>query len=171
MDKQGIYHFLMKKKIWYEITEHNEIHTMKEAESITLPYPDDVVKNLFVRDGKNYYLISVKKDKNVDLKQFRKMNQTGRLTFASSQELSDVLKLELGSVTPLGLLNDDQLKVSYFMDKEIYDTQQIIGVHPNDNSATVWLKVHDLLNIVREHGNSVVINEIKERKDEEDCTC
>ena len=67
----------------------------------------------------------------------------------------------MGAVTPLGLLNDDQLRVRYFMDSEISDTQQIIGVHPDDSSATVWLKVQDLIGLIEVHGNSVVITEIK----------
>lgn len=163
MNKQDIYDFLKKREIWYEITEHEKIHTMKEAENISLPYPDAVVKNLFIKDEKrqNYYLISVKKDKRPDLKEFRKKNQTARLTFATEQELKEILKLEMGAVTPLGLLNDDQLRVRYFMDSEIADTQQIIGVHPDDSSATVWLKVQDLIGLIEVHGNSVVITEIK----------
>ena len=93
MNKQDIYDFLKKREIWYEITEHEKIHTMKEAENISLPYPDAVVKNLFIKDEKrqNYYLISVKKDKRPDLKEFRKKNQTARLTFATEQELKEIL--------------------------------------------------------------------------------
>ena len=36
----------------------------------------------------------------------------------------------------------------------------IIGIHPNDNTATVWMKVEDLLEIVKEHGNQVTVIEI-----------
>ena len=31
----------------------------------------------------------------------------------------------------------------------------IIGVHPNDNTATVWMKSEDLIQLIREHGNEV----------------
>lgn len=42
---------------------------MKELKSDNLPYPEADAKNIFVRDDKkqNYYLISVKSDKRVDL--------------------------------------------------------------------------------------------------------
>lgn len=33
--------------------------------------------------------------------------------------------------------------------------KQIIGVHPNDNTATLWLKVEDLIEIIEEHGNEI----------------
>ena len=32
----------------------------------------------------------------------------------------------------------------------------LVGVHPNENTATVWLKAEDLIRIIREHGNEVV---------------
>ena len=38
----------------------------------------------------------------------------------------------------------------------------IIGIHPNDNTATIWLKTQDLINIIKEHGNKVELVEIKE---------
>ena len=38
--------------------------------------------------------------------------------------------------------------------------EHIIGVHPNDNTAAVWLKVEDLINIIKEHGNEVFVVEI-----------
>lgn len=52
-------------------------------------------KNLFVRDDKrqNYYLITVKGDKRVDLKAFRRAQQTRPLTFASPEELQQLLGL------------------------------------------------------------------------------
>lgn len=31
----------------------------------------------------------------------------------------------------------------------------MIGCHPNDNTATVWLKADDLVALIKEHGNTV----------------
>lgn len=47
---------------------------MEELENIDLPYPEADGKNLFVRDDKkrNYYLITVKGNKKLNLKEFRK---------------------------------------------------------------------------------------------------
>lgn len=38
--------------------------------------------------------------------------------------------------------------------------EHLVGVHPNDNTATVWLKVEDLMDIIKEHGNQVNIIKI-----------
>lgn len=162
MNKQEIYDFIKDKNIWHEITEHKAVFNMAELAEIEVLYPEYDAKNLFVRDDKkrNYYLITVKGDKRVDLKEFRKNNATRPLSFASEQDLMSIMNLIPGAVTPLGLLNDNELKVILYLDKEFLNDKQIIGVHPNDNTATLWLKVTDLIDIIKEHGNQVNIVEI-----------
>lgn len=162
MNKKEIYELLNNKKLWHEITEHKAVYNMEELKYILLPYPDLDGKNLFVRDDKkrNYYLITVKGDKKVNLKEFREKNNTRALSFASESDLMNILNLTPGSVTPFGILNDKDLKVIFYIDKEFFDDKKIIGIHPNDNTATVWMKIDDLIAIIEEHGNNVEIVEI-----------
>ena len=157
MNKQEIYDFLNDKNIPYEATEHKAVFNMEELSGIDIPYPEADAKNLFVRDDKkrNYYLITVKGDKRVDLKEFRKANGTRPLTFASENDLIRILSLIPGSVTPLGVLNDEDKIVKVFLDKDFLDAPERIGVHPNENTATVWLKTEDLIAIIKEHGNEI----------------
>ena len=35
--------------------------------------------------------------------------------------------------------------------------QNRLGVHPNDNMATVWIAYEDLLKLIKDHGNPVTI--------------
>jgi len=76
MNKAEVYELLKSKGIEHEITEHEAVYNMEELDAVELPYPDADAKNLFVRDDKkiNYYLITVKGDKRVDLKAFRKVH-------------------------------------------------------------------------------------------------
>ena len=161
MNKQEIYDFIKSKNIWYEITEHKSVYNMEELKELDIPYPEYDAKNLFVRDDKkrNYYLITVKGDKRIDLKEFRRKNETRPLSFASENDLLDIMNLKPGSVTPLGLLNDKNNKVLFYIDKDFMKDKHIVGVHPNDNTATIWLKVEDLIEIIKEHGNKVNIEE------------
>ena len=71
-----------------------------------------------------------------------------------------ILKLSPGSVSPFGLLNDQDLKATFYLDEDFTKDQSIIGVHPNDNTATLWLKVEDLISIIKEHGNIVNVVEL-----------
>ena len=110
---------------------------MAELDSVELPYPEADAKNLFVRDDKkrNYYLITVKGDKRVNLKEFRRANGLRPLSFASADDLMMIMELIPGAVTPLGLLNDSENRVKLYLDSSFGDG--LIGVHPNDNTATV----------------------------------
>lgn len=154
MDKTDIYHYLDEHNIEYEITEHKAVFNMEELDSVDLPYPEWDAKNLFVRDDKkrNYYLITVKGDKRVDLKEFRKQQGLRALSFASAEDLLAIMQLTPGSVSPLGLLNDAEHRVHFYLDTEF--TGNKIGVHPNDNTATVWMQTDDLMEIIQTHGNA-----------------
>ena len=115
------------------------------------------IKSLMLKtyDKKNnYYLITVKGDKMVDLKEFRKKYHTKHLSFAKKEELLSILNLTSGSVSPLGLLNDKEKKTIFFIDN-YFEDNSLIGIHPNDNTATIWLKAKDLITIIEEHGNQV----------------
>lgn len=162
MNKEEVYAYLDSKGIKYEVTEHKAVFNMDEIESVQLPYPSQDAKNLFVRDDKkrNYYLISVKGNKRVDLKEFRKQNNTRPLSFASANDLVKILRVTPGSVTPLGLLNDENRKVIFYLDQDFMGGQQVIGVHPSENTATLWLNVDDLIHVIKEHGNIVHVVKI-----------
>lgn len=161
MNKWEIYALLDAGHIWYEVTEHKAVYNMAEASAIEMPYPDADAKNLFVREDKRrgYHLITVKGNKRVDLKAFRQQNHTRSLSFASADELLEILGLVPGAVTPLGLLNDSENRVVFWLDKSFLQAPGLIGVHPNDNTATVWLKTDDLLEILRQHGTQVALFE------------
>lgn len=161
MNKREIYPLLNARNIWHEVTEHKAVFNMAEVAEIHLPYPEADAKNLFIRDDKkrNYYLITVKGDKRADLKAFRQQNGTRPLTFASDQDLMDILGLIPGAVTPLGLLNDREHKATFFLDKAFLESSGLIGVHPNDNTATVWLKTQDLLRLLEENGTQITLFE------------
>ena len=162
MNKQEVYDYLKEKNIWHEITEHRAVYNMDELSQVDIPYPEANGKNLFLRDDKkrNYYIITVKGDKRVDLKEFRKKNNTRPLSFASEDDLMNIMNLIPGSVTPLGLLNNKETKVKVFIDEDFVKSPGLIGIHPNDNTATVWLKTEDLIDIIKEHGNQVNLVQI-----------
>ncbi len=162
MQKVDVYHYLDSRNIWHEITEHEAVYSMGELSSVTLPYPEADAKNLFVRDDKKqkYYLITVKGDKRVDLKAFRQRNHTRPLSFAAPEELRMMLGLVPGSVSPFGLLHDEQGRVEFFLDRAFLEAPGLIGIHPNDNTATVWLKTADFIGLLEEAGHTAYLTEI-----------
>ncbi len=153
MNKEETYQYLIEQNISYEKTEHKAVFNMEELDSVDLPYPEWNAKNLFVRDDKkrNYYLITVKGTKRVNLKEFRKQHGLRPLSFVSADDLLAIMGLLPGSVTPLGILNDTAHRVHFYLDSEFAGNK--IGVHPNDNTATVWMQADDLMRLIQKHGN------------------
>lgn len=166
MDKQGVYDFLVKKNIEFEPVEHGAVWTMDELQDVEIPHKEADAKNLFIRDDKknNYYLITVRGNKRLDLKAFRKMYETRPLKFCDEEELKSKLDLFAGAVSPFGILNNEEKDVQFFMDEDFLKDDGLIGVHPNDNTATVFLKATDLQGVLTEHGNTVTLTEIPERE-------
>lgn len=144
----------------FKLIEHKAVFTMEEMLELDLPDVDSLAKNLFVRDDKkrNYYLLVLPLDKKVELKILKEKINSRPLSFASENDLNDILGLSRGSVTPLGIINDKERKVKVIIDKSFKDKS--IAIHPNDNTASIWLDVEDLVSVIEEHGNSVDLVEI-----------
>ena len=166
MDKQGVYDFLANKNIEFEPVEHGAVWTMDELQDVEIPHKEADAKNLFIRDDKknNYYLITVRGNKRLDLKAFRKMYETRPLKFCGEDELKAKLDLYAGAVSPFGILNNEEKDVQFFMDEDFLEDDGLIGIHPNDNTATVFLKATDLKEILEEHGNEVILTVIPEKE-------
>ena len=62
-----------------------------------------------------------------------------------ADELREILWLETGAVTPLALLNAPD--VTLYLDEALLGSR--IAVHPNTNTATVWLQTADLVSLLR----------------------
>ena len=93
MTKEEIYQLLDEKNISYEIINHKAVYTIEDLDSIKLPHTNLDAKNILVRDDKkqDFYLITIRGEKRVNLKEFRKVYQTRPLSFASPFELEEYL--------------------------------------------------------------------------------
>lgn len=156
MTRLEIMEMLADLNISHQVIDHPAAHTVEEMDDLTLPDTDQIAKNLFLRDDKkqHYYLVSVQKDKTVNLKALRSLLGTRPLSFASEEELSAILGLKKGAVTPFGLLNDVEQKACFVLDQDLLLLPRI-GVHPNENTATVWLPPGDLVAIMESRGKPV----------------
>lgn len=142
--------------ISYEIYHHEPVYTIEEMEQLSMPHLDCIVKNLFLRNanGKQHYLVVLAHDKTADLKAIRAQLGTSGLSFASEERLEKYLGLKKGAVTPFGVLNDPDGLVSVVFDADLKE-YPLLGVHPNDNTATVFLSFADLLSVVEQNGNPI----------------
>ena len=150
MNKQDIYRLLAEKGVSHEIFEHEAVYTIEGMINLGLPGFERVAKNLFLRDDKkNFYLLTVKEDRKINLKEVAAKIGSRRLSFASEAYLEQILQLISGAVTPLGVLNDSEKQVNVYFDSEYLHRQ--IGIHPLDNTATVFMETDDLVDIITPH--------------------
>ena len=56
----------------------------------------------------------------------------------------------------MGILNDADCAVKVFLDRDFVEKGEM-GVHPNDNTASVYLKTADLMQMIKEHGNALEV--------------
>lgn len=81
-------------------------------------------------------LIVVGDDKSVDLKGLKDAVGADKLSFASPERMLELLGVEPGSVTILGLANDMEHKVEVFIDQAIWNAEEF-QCHPLVNTATL----------------------------------
>lgn len=153
-EKESVCAYLDKQGICYERIDHPAIFTIDGLNTLELSSErlGQIPKNLFLKDRKkNYYLVVLKGDKRLDLKGLGKILEVKELSFASEEVLWERLGLKKGAVTPLGLLNDKEDAVRLIIDKEMM-ALPVWGVHPNDNTATIFLAPKDILTVTGHEG-------------------
>lgn len=154
--QEKVFERLNELNIKYEVVNHPAVFTIEEMDGLGITAQGDVCKNLFLRDekGKRHFLVVLDKDKKADLKDIQKQLGSTRLSFASAERLDKYLKLEKGEVTPLGVINDVDASVEVVFDNDLKEKTKL-GVHPNDNTATVWISFEDLKKVVDENKNKI----------------
>ena len=159
--QQIVFDTLRAAGIPYQIIEHEAVYTLEEIDRLNLSEKGRILKNLFLRDakGKKHFLVCAIEDKPIDLKELRKKLGVSNLSFASEDRLMHYLCLKPGSVSPFGILNDEGRDVTVVFDSSLEGCESL-GVHPNENTATLFLPFKELKRVVQEHGNPVIMLEL-----------
>ena len=155
-DKEATLRYLDEQGIAYEKMEHKAVFTMEEMDEAGISDKGGVAKNLFLRDGKgrNHFLVVVPEAKRVNLSDLSAQLNASKLSFASADRLEKYLGVVQGAVSPLGILNDESHVVEVVFDRDLCHAKKV-GIHPNDNTATVWLSFKDLKKIIEKQGNPI----------------
>ena len=80
----------------------------------------------------------------------------GRVGVATGAEETTWVAGAPGAVSPMGLLNDASGTVAWYVDEALLAGRRI-GLHPNDNTATVWMPTQAMIDLARAHGNPVEV--------------
>ena len=97
MNEAEILDYLTTQGIDYEYQRHPAVLTMDEAERLALPHPECEARNLFVRESRTHRYFLLTAHARVDLKAFSRQQGLRSLSFASADELREILRLETGA--------------------------------------------------------------------------
>lgn len=128
--------FFQDNNLSYEYFEHLPIFTVEEWEALKHSLPGKQTKNLFLTDKRGQYrLVCVESSKRLQINQFRKLVGAKDMTFASPEEMKDLLHLTPWSVSLFGLIHKPE-NLHLYLDNELREAN-LIGRHPNRNDATI----------------------------------
>ncbi len=148
--------------IEHSTVEHPPFFTVEEGRPWHDRIPGLHCKNLFIKDRKGgIWLVVMPANKRADLARLEKAVGAPRFSFARSDVLQEVLELTPGSVTPFGLINDKQRRVTVILDEAMLDSERV-NFHPLHNAASTTLRSTDLLRFVRALGYDPIVIRLPE---------
>jgi len=146
-EELAVYDLLDSLGIKYQSVCHAPAYTMEECEVVEHELGAPICKNLFLcnRQQTDYYLLLLPGDKVFKTKFLSAPLGCARLSFAGAEAMEGLLKIKPGSVSPMGLMNDTDLRISLVIDREVLSTVDL-GCHPCVNSSTLRMSWADFLN-------------------------
>ena len=150
-----LYDVLKSLDIAFDYYEHPPAHTIEEAMKYWKDVPAAHCKNLFFRNhkGNKHYLVILEASQQMNIHNIERQLGQGKLSFASEQRMMKYLGLKPGSVSPFGLIHDENKEVIVFIDENLQHAQKI-SFHPNLNQASLVISYIDLLKFLNYCGNS-----------------
>ena len=91
--------------------------------------------------------------RELNIRDLEQRLKQGKLTFASPERLHKHLGLTPGSVTPFGLINDQEKHVHLFLDENLAESDRI-SFHPCINTASLVIAYGDFIRFLKYCGNS-----------------
>jgi Ala-tRNA(Pro) deacylase len=153
--QKDLYDLFETLGIQFEYHEHPPVATIEDAILHWKDYNSGRCKNIFFRNhkGNRHYLVILEHLRQLDIHDLEKRLRQGKLTFASDQRLKKYLGLEPGSVSPFGLINDNERHVHLFIDEKLRESDRL-AFHPNVNTATLVISKPDFLRFLDHTGNT-----------------
>ncbi|MBN9305906.1 MAG: hypothetical protein BGO82_01260 [Devosia sp. 67-54] len=124
--------------------------TVEEGKRLRGEMAGTFTKNLLLKDKKGrLFLFSIHEDRALDLKTLhQRIGANGRLGFAPAERMIELLGVQPGALTPLGLINDSAGTVTAVIDASLLEAEQV-NFHPLVQEESVGLTPADLLSFVR----------------------
>ncbi len=168
--EEVVLNYLREHDIPFTCYNHPEGKTIEEAKRWWHDDGSVHCKNIFLRNhkGNRHYLVCFHCDHDLDIHdlearlkatlQAQGLPSCGKLSFASPERMMKYLGLEPGSVSPFGLINDEEHHVHLFLDEILRPDAEgggsALSFHPNDCRGTVVIERADFERYLKAVGNT-----------------
>ena len=153
--QQKVFDYFASHGIEYTTYSHPEAPTIEIAQQYWHNDGSKHCKNLFFRNhkGNRHYLVCFDCDQSLAIRDLEQRLRQGKLSFASEQRMEKYLGLRPGSVSPFGLINDEENHTHLFLDHNLQNAESL-SFHPNDSRGTVVISKEEFLRYLDAVGNS-----------------
>ncbi|RLJ02087.1 MAG: hypothetical protein DRP10_02340 [Candidatus Aenigmatarchaeota archaeon] len=137
---------LDSKGIKYRLLPHEKpVFTCEDAAKERNVPLDEMIKCILLVDKKkNYFLVCITSEKRVDTEKVREMMNCKRLSFASEQEIEEILGYKIGAIPPLLL----KTEVPILFDNAIMKKDKV-NISSGDPKAGLELNPRDLISLIK----------------------
>lgn len=135
-----VYQILEELGMDFERVETEEVITMEDCKQINERLDMEMVKTLFLcnRQKTNFYLFVTCGDKPFKSKEFSQALEIARVSFASAEQMDELLGTKIGAATIFSTLLEEAKKVQLVLDKDVCQ-QEYYGC--SDGTTTGYLKL------------------------------
>ncbi|EGJ44539.1 prolyl-tRNA synthetase associated domain-containing protein [Streptococcus sanguinis] len=157
---QQVANKLQELGITFDVVEHPPAFTTEQADSYIEGMEGVRTKTMFLTNKKKtqYYLLIMDDKKRLDMNDFKVQVGADRIRMASLDSLAEKMSLPAGTVSPFGLLNNEEKDVQVYFDKEIIGEERMT-FHPNTNEKTIFVSTRDLFKFLQDLGYSYQVLE------------
>ena len=158
---QQVANKLQELGIAFDVVEHLPAFTTEQADSYIEGMEGVRTKSMFLTNKKKtqYYLLIMDDKKRLDMDDFKVQVGADRIRMASLESLAEKMNLPAGTVSPFGLLNNEEKDIQVYFDKEIINEERMT-FHPNTNEKTIFISTQDLFKFLQDLGYSYQVLEL-----------
>lgn len=149
--EQRCYKLLDSLGIEYWRCDHpdSNANTMEDCMKIDGILEAVVCKNLFLcnKQQTKFYMLMMPGDKPFKTRELSSQIESSRLSFADASYMEEYLDILPGSVSILGLMNDDDNHVELLVDEDVLQSE-FVGCHPCVNTTSLKLHTKDAFGVL-----------------------
>ena len=141
------YDFLDARGVPFERVDHDPAMTMEDCADVDKLLCAMICKNLFLcnRQKTQFYLLLIPGDKHFLTKELSGQLGVSRLSFADAEHMLRYLDITPGSVSVMGLMNDQGNNVQLLIDRDVVKAEWF-ACHPCINTSSIRFSMNDFLN-------------------------